>query len=53
VVTGAGGVSYDEHSVAIRGEKFDAGQFAKSPFLSGIFIAVEGGEHIVLLVGTS
>lgn len=43
----------DERSVAIPGQKFDAAQFTKSPFLSGTFIAVEGGEYIVLLVGTS
>jgi hypothetical protein len=37
---------YDERSVAVRGEKFDAAPFAKSPYLSGTFVVVEGGEFV-------
>jgi hypothetical protein len=44
---------YDERSVTVRGEKFDAAPFAKSPFLSGTFVAVEGGEYVVLVLQTS
>lgn len=43
----------DDQSVTVRGDKFDAAAFAKSPFLSGIFIAVEGGEYIILVLQTS
>lgn len=43
---------FDERSVTIRGEKFDAAPFAKSPFLSGAFVAVEGGEYVLLVLGT-
>jgi hypothetical protein len=44
---------YDNHSVTIRGEEFDASPFAKSPFLSGTSSVVEGGEYVVLVMGTS
>jgi hypothetical protein len=44
---------HDERSVTIRGGKFDAAPFAKSPFLSGTFVAVEGGEYVVLVLQTS
>jgi hypothetical protein len=44
---------YDDNSVAVRGNEFDATPFAKSPFLSGTFIAVEGGEYIILVLQTS
>jgi len=43
---------FDERSVTVRGEKFDAAPFAKSPFLSGAFVAVEGGEYALLVLGT-
>jgi hypothetical protein len=44
---------YDDQSVTVRGDKFDATPFAKSPFLSGNFVAVEGGEYILLVLQTS
>ncbi|HXU60188.1 MAG TPA: hypothetical protein VN962_00705 [Polyangia bacterium] len=44
---------YDDHSVAVRGDKFDAAPFAKSPLLSGSFVAVEGGEYVILVLETS
>lgn len=44
---------HDDHSVTVRGDKFDAAPFAKSPFLSGYFVAVEGGEYVVLALETS
>lgn len=44
---------YDDHSVSVRGEKFDAASFAKSPFLSGTFSVVEGGEYVILVMETS
>jgi hypothetical protein len=44
---------YDDHSVTVRGDKFDAAPFAKSPFLSGAFVAVEGGEYAILVLQTS
>jgi len=44
---------YDDRSVAVRGNKFDAAQFAKSPFSSGTFVAVEGGEYILLVLETN
>lgn len=44
---------YDDHSVTVRGEKFDAAPFAKSPFLSGYFVVVEGGEYVILALETS
>ncbi len=44
---------YDDHSVTVRGEKFDAAPFAKSSFLSGYFVVVEGGEYVVLVLETS
>ena len=43
---------YDERSVTIRGEKFDAAPFVKSPYLSGAFVVVEGGEFVLLTLGT-
>lgn len=43
---------YDDHRVTVRGDKFDAAPFAKSPFLSGIFVAVEGGEYVILVLQT-
>jgi hypothetical protein len=43
---------FDERSVTIRGQKFDATPFAKSPLLSGAFVAVEGGEYALLVLGT-
>ncbi len=44
---------YDDHSVTVRGDKFDAAPFAKSPFLSGYFVVVEGGEYVILALETS
>jgi len=44
---------HDDHSVSVRGETFDAAPFAKSPFLSGSFVAVEGGEYVILFLQTS
>jgi hypothetical protein len=44
---------YDSHSASIRGDKFDAAPFAKSPFLSGTFVVVEGGEYVLLVLETS
>jgi hypothetical protein len=44
---------HDQNSVTVRGEKFDAAPFAKSPFLSGSFVAVEGGEYVLLVLQTS
>jgi hypothetical protein len=44
---------HDDHSVTVRGDKFDAAPFAKSPFLSGTFVAVEGGEYVILVLQTS
>jgi hypothetical protein len=44
---------YDDHSVTVRGDKFDAAPFAKSPFLSGTFTALEGGEYVLLVLQTS
>ncbi len=44
---------YDYRSVAVRGDKFDATPFAKSPFGSGYFVAVEGGEYVILVLETS
>jgi AcrR family transcriptional regulator len=44
---------HDERSVTVRGEKFDAAAFAKSPFLSGSFVAVEGGEYVLLVLQTT
>ncbi len=44
---------YDYRSVAVRGDKFDAAPFAKSPFGSGYFVAVEGGEYVILVLETS
>jgi hypothetical protein len=43
---------YDDHSVSVRGEKFDAAPFAKSPFLSGTFSAIDGGEYVILVMET-
>jgi hypothetical protein len=43
---------FDDHSVSVRGEKFDAATFAKSPFLSGTFSIIEGGEYVVLVMET-
>jgi hypothetical protein len=43
---------FDDHSVSVQGEKFDADPFAKSPFLSGSFLAVEGGEYVILVMET-
>src|SRR6185312_11015719 len=44
---------YDDHSVAVRGDKFDAAPFAKSPFLSGYVVAVEGGEYLIVVLETN
>ena len=44
---------YDDHSVTVHGEKFDAAPFAKSPFLSGYFVVVEGGQYLILALETS
>jgi len=44
---------HDDYSVSVRGETFDAADFSKSPFLSGTFTVVEGGEYVVLVMGTS
>jgi hypothetical protein len=44
---------YDYRSVAVRGDKFDASLFAKSPFGSGYFVAVEGGEYVILVLETT
>ena len=44
---------HDDHSVTVRGDKFDATPFAKSPFLSGYFVVVEGGEYVILALETS
>jgi hypothetical protein len=44
---------FDDRSVTIRGSKFDASVFAKSPFLSGTFVALEGGEWVLLVLQTS
>ena len=43
---------FDDHSVAVRGDKFDAAAFAKAPFLSGSFVVVEGGEYVILVLET-
>lgn len=45
--------TYDDRSVTVRGTKFDAAPFAKSPFLSGSFVALEGGQYIILVLQTS
>lgn len=44
--------SYDDSSVTVRGTKFDASAFAKAPFSSGTFVAIEGGEYIILVLET-
>jgi hypothetical protein len=44
---------HDDHSVSVRGEKFDGAPFAKSPYLSGTFSAVEGGEYVILVMETT
>jgi hypothetical protein len=44
---------FDDRSVAVRGTKFDAAQFARSPFLSGTFVAIEGGDYILLVLETT
>lgn len=44
---------YDDHSVSVRGDKFDAAPFAKSLFRSGTFVVVEGGEYVILVLETS
>ena len=43
---------HDEHSVSVRGTKFDAAPFAKSPFSSGTFVAIDGGEYVLLVMET-
>lgn len=43
---------HDESSVSIRGGQFDAAPFARSPFPSGTFVAVEGGEYVLLVLQT-
>lgn len=43
---------HDDHSVTVRGEKFDAAPFGKPPFLAGYFVVVEGGEYAILVLET-
>lgn len=42
----------DDHSVTFRGEEFDGEPFAKAAFQPGFFIAIEGGEYVVLVLET-
>lgn len=40
-------------TLTVRGRKFDGESFLKSPYTSGYFIAVDGGEYVILTVETS
>ena len=44
---------FDDHSVTLRGQKFDAGPLLKAPFGTGYFVIVEGTELVVLSLQTS
>ena len=44
---------YDDHSVTVRGEKFDGAPFVKAPFSAGYFVVVEGGEYVIVSLQTS
>ena len=45
---------FDDHSVTVRGQKFDAAPFLKaSSFSMGYFVVVEGGEYVIVGLQTS
>ncbi|HEX3696216.1 MAG TPA: hypothetical protein VH374_12605 [Polyangia bacterium] len=44
---------FDDHSVTVRGQKFDAAPFLKAPFSTGYFIVVDGGEYVIVSLQTS
>jgi hypothetical protein len=44
---------FDDHSVTLHGQKFDAAPFLKAPFSSGYFVIVEGTQLVLLSVQTS
>ena len=43
----------DDQTVSVRGQEFDAAPFASGAFSSGSFIAVDGGEYLLLVLATS
>jgi hypothetical protein len=44
---------YDDRSATVAGTGFDAASFASSSFPRGQFIALEGGEYIILVLETT
>jgi hypothetical protein len=44
---------FDDHSIAVRGRKFDAAPLLKPPFGTGAFIVIDGGEYVFLSARTS
>jgi hypothetical protein len=44
---------FDDHSVTVRGQKFDAAPFLKAPFSTGYFVIVEGGAYVIVNLQTS
>lgn len=43
----------DPTTVAVHGQQFDAAPFAKGAYSAGSFVVVEGGEYVILVLGTS
>jgi hypothetical protein len=43
----------DADTVGVRGEQFSGTAFAKGAYSDGSFVIVEGGEYVLLVLGTS
>lgn len=43
----------DATTAAVRGEQFDAASFARGTYSAGSFVVVDGGEYVLLVLGTS